>query len=98
MTLSSQTPQRRTDVYDARRARHHGLRAVASALGLRDFVESRRPRCRKREGARGPGLRLEAREGTQRPGCSRRTSFGSLSSLKPTKTVWRRSPSSDQLR
>jgi hypothetical protein len=52
MTLSSQKPQRRTDVYDARRARHHGLRAVASALGLRDFVELRRPRRRKRESAR----------------------------------------------
>ena len=48
MTLSSQKPQRRTlDDHEARRARHYGLRAVACALGLRDFVELRRPRRRK---------------------------------------------------
>jgi len=55
MTLSSQKPQRRTlDDHEAKRARHYGLRAVARALGLRDFVELRRPRRRKRESARGP--------------------------------------------
>ena len=48
MTLSSQKPQRPAlDDHDAKRARHHGLRAVARALGLRDFVELRRPRRRK---------------------------------------------------
>jgi hypothetical protein len=53
MTLSSQKPQRRTsDDYEAGRARRHGLRAVARALGLRDFVELRRPHRRKRESAR----------------------------------------------
>jgi hypothetical protein len=53
MTLSSQTPQRRTsDDHEARRARHYGLRAVARALGLRDFVELRRPHRRKRKSAR----------------------------------------------
>jgi hypothetical protein len=53
MTLSSQKPQRRSpDDHEARRARHYGLRAVARALGLRDFGELRRPHRRKREGAR----------------------------------------------
>jgi|HubBroStandDraft_1064217.scaffolds.fasta_scaffold513955_2 hypothetical protein len=53
MTLSSQKPQRRTSVdYQARRARHYGLRAVALALGLRDFVELRSPHRRKRKSAR----------------------------------------------
>ena len=53
MTLSSQKPQRRiSDDYEARRARHYGLRAVARALGLRDFVELRRTRRGKRESVR----------------------------------------------
>jgi hypothetical protein len=50
MTLSSQKPHRRTsDDYEARRARHFGLRAVARALDVRDFVELRRPRRAKRQ-------------------------------------------------
>lgn len=58
MTLASQKPQRpMRHEYEARRARHYGLRAVARALGLRDFVELRRPRGAKRESARGPWLR-----------------------------------------
>jgi hypothetical protein len=53
MTLSSQKPQRPTlRDYQARRARHYGLRAVARALGLSDFVELRRPRRTKRESDR----------------------------------------------
>jgi hypothetical protein len=48
---SVQRPQTRDD-YDARRARHFGLRAVARALDLSDFVELRRPQRRKREGVR----------------------------------------------
>lgn len=50
MALSSQEPKMRLsgDDYGSRRARYHGLRSVARALGLRDFVESRRPRSRKR--------------------------------------------------
>jgi hypothetical protein len=53
MTLSSQKPQRRSpEDHEASRARHYGLRAVTRALGLRDFVELRRPHRRKREGAR----------------------------------------------
>jgi hypothetical protein len=49
MTLSSQKPRMQLlgDDYGSRRARHHGLRAVARALGLRDFVEFRRTRRRK---------------------------------------------------
>jgi hypothetical protein len=58
MTLSSQKPQRpMRHEYEARRARHYGLRAVARALGLRDFAEVRRPRRAKREGPRGPWSR-----------------------------------------
>jgi hypothetical protein len=52
MTLSSRKPQRRD--YAARRAHHYGLRAVARALGFRDFGELRRPRPTKR--ASGGGL------------------------------------------
>ena len=48
---SFQKPQTPDD-YEARRARHFGLRAVARALDLSDFVELRRPQRRKREGAR----------------------------------------------
>jgi hypothetical protein len=49
MALSSQKPKMRLSGDDngSRRARYHGLRAVASALGLRDFVELRRLRRRK---------------------------------------------------
>jgi hypothetical protein len=45
MALSSQKPKMRLsdDDYGSRRARYHGLRAVAGALGFRDFVELRRP-------------------------------------------------------
>lgn len=100
MTLSAQKPQRRTlDDYEARRARHYGLRAVARALGLRDFVELRRPRRTKIGRRARPWI-----EGTnpptdlQRPRYSRRTWFAGLSSRNPTKTVWRRRLSSDQLR
>jgi hypothetical protein len=46
MALSSQKPKT-TDDYGSRRAHYHGLRAVARALGFRDFVESRRSRSRK---------------------------------------------------
>jgi hypothetical protein len=48
MALSSQKPKMRLsgDDFGSRRARYHGLRAVARALGLRDFVELRRPRSR----------------------------------------------------
>jgi hypothetical protein len=57
MTLSSQKPKVRIlgDANESRRARHYGLRAVARALGLRDFVELRRPHRRKQESA--PGRR-----------------------------------------
>jgi hypothetical protein len=49
MAQSSQKPkmQLSADNYGSRRARYHGLRAVARALGFRDFVEVRRPRSRK---------------------------------------------------
>ena len=49
MALSSQKPKMRLsgDDYGSRRARYHGLRSVARALGLRDFVELRRPHSRK---------------------------------------------------
>jgi hypothetical protein len=59
MTLSSQNLHKPiSHEYEARRARHYGLRAVARALGLRDFAEVRRPRRAKREEAR--SLRLRA--------------------------------------
>jgi hypothetical protein len=52
MTLSSQTPQRRAaEDHEARCARHYRLREVAGALGVRDFVELRRPHRRKRKSA-----------------------------------------------
>jgi hypothetical protein len=49
MAQSSQKPKMRLSVddYGSRRARYHGLRAVARALGFRDFVEVPRPRSRK---------------------------------------------------
>jgi hypothetical protein len=43
MVLPVQKPKMRLSDDDTR-ARYHGLRAVACALGLRDFVELRRPR------------------------------------------------------
>jgi hypothetical protein len=49
MTQSSRKSRMRILGYDygSKRARHHGLRAVARALGLRDFLELRRSRRRK---------------------------------------------------
>jgi hypothetical protein len=49
MGLSSQKPKMRVSGgdYGSRRARYHGLRSVARALGLRDFAELRRPHSRK---------------------------------------------------
>jgi hypothetical protein len=46
MVLSSQKPKMRIlgDDFAARRARYFGLRAVARALGLLDFVELRHTR------------------------------------------------------
>ena len=56
MAQSSQKPkmQLSADNYGSRRARYHGLRAVARALGFRDFVEVRRPRSRKNLISTGP--------------------------------------------
>ena len=49
MAQSSQKPKMGLSGgdYGSRRAHFHGLRAVARALGFRDFVELRRPRSRK---------------------------------------------------
>jgi hypothetical protein len=60
MTLSSQKPEMRIfgDDYRSRRARQYGLRAVARALGIRDFVEFRRlPRKLHRKA---PGSKVSA--------------------------------------
>lgn len=51
MILSAQKRPMRQE-YAAGRAHHYGLRAVASALGLSDLAELRRPRWAKRAGAR----------------------------------------------
>jgi hypothetical protein len=68
MMPSLQKPQTRTlDDYEARRARHFGLRAVARALGLRNFVELRRPHRRKRERAVAALGREGASRQTARP-------------------------------
>ena len=55
MTPSSQKPQRRiSEDYETGRARHYGLRAVARALGLSDFVELRRTSQEVGKRPRGP--------------------------------------------
>jgi hypothetical protein len=58
MTLSSQEPklQISSDDYGSRRARHYGLRAVARALGLRDFVAL--PRTRRQLNRKARGLKV----------------------------------------